>query len=996
MASMLLLVDTIHKNNIVVEAKMVKLCPFYSAVAGHARSDPILSNSCASDHVHTFYGPQNFHPNTSYEDLRDTPPKFSTSPFIENQSLYWHPTIYQVITNNNDGTKSYVRAPKIETSPYYRWDNSVLPKTEAFPPGFRMIAHSNDLGASKSGELGFNMFTECCNLRMEDGEEEEDCQNWNELHFPSQKCDFLGIAFAMPTCWDGSSLGDDNDHKSHMAYTTNGAVNGPCPNGFNHRFPQVQLFVRVLEYQGGTYQLSDGQPIFHVDFFNGWKEGALQAMIDGCDPDYDYEQGDYNPPCSCEPDTGETRFLTPKQEFRAELCESDVRKLIIDENIDTTNELPRGSCNGPPLVAKSWTSLSDSLFSCEYKDEPMFDDGDEGMDGDEPFDEDEDEPEEEDEPDEDEWDGDEPDEGEDEPEEDEHDEDEWDGDEPDEGEDEPGEDEPDEDEWDGDEPDDEGEGEDEDEWDGDEPDEDEDEPEEDEHDEDEWDGDEPHDEAEDEDEPEEDEHDEDEWDGDEPDDEGEGEDEDEWDGDEPDEDEDEPEEDEHDEDEWDGDEPHDEAEDEDEPEEDEHDEDEWDGDEPDDEAEDRDEFGEEDEPDEDFDEGDYGTSTMVKMCLFYESPAGHARSDPIINQICPSDHVHTFYGPLYFHPKTSYEDLRDTPGRLSTAPYLENQSLYWHPTIYQVVENQDNTRTYILAPNLETGPYYRWDNTVLPRTEAFPPGFRMIAHSSDIGAGNGEVGSGTNLGTECCNFVNGEEDYEEWASLNFPQSTCDFLGIWFSMPTCWDGVSLGDDNDHKSHMAYTTNGAVAGPCPDGFDHRFPQIQLFIRVGDYKGGKYQLSDSSEDFHVDFFNGWKEGSLQKIIDNCQPGEGGGFHPECTCTPEEGVNEFLTTNEDVASPVCAADVRDLIVDEEIDYITALPRGTCQGPDLTPRFWTTLSDDLLDCQQSPNIFTPSPLPPASQFVTQAPRDSLSSAASLMGACVTILALPIALSFLF
>ena len=32
---------------------------------------------------------------------------------------------------------------------------------------------------------------------------------------------------------------------------------------------------------------------------------------------------------------------------------------------------------------------------------------------------------------------------------------------------------------------------------------------------------------------------------------------------------------------------------------------------------------------------------MVKMCLFYPSESGHARSDPILNQSCPSDHVHT-------------------------------------------------------------------------------------------------------------------------------------------------------------------------------------------------------------------------------------------------------------------------------------------------------------------------------------------------------------------
>ena len=35
------------------------------------------------------------------------------------------------------------------------------------------------------------------------------------------------------------------------------------------------------------------------------------------------------------------------------------------------------------------------------------------------------------------------------------------------------------------------------------------------------------------------------------------------------------------------------------------------------------------------------TGKMVKMCLFYNSPSGHARTDPILSQTCPSDHVHT-------------------------------------------------------------------------------------------------------------------------------------------------------------------------------------------------------------------------------------------------------------------------------------------------------------------------------------------------------------------
>ena len=89
------------------------------------------------------------------------------------------------------------------------------------------------------------------------------------------------------------------------------------------------------------------------------------------------------------------------------------------------------------------------------------------------------------------------------------------------------------------------------------------------------------------------------------------------------------------------------------------------------------------------------------------------------------------------------------------------------------------------------------------------------------------------------------------------------------MPTCWNG-ELGDTNDHKNHMAYTLNGEVAGECPQSHPRRLPEIQLFVRIPNYKGGKYQLSDGNTEFHFDFFNGWQEGKLQQIIDNCSPQE------------------------------------------------------------------------------------------------------------------------------
>ena len=167
----------------------------------------------------------------------------------------------------------------------------------------------------------------------------------------------------MPTCWDGIHLGNEtsgtgSDHKSHMAYTTNGKVNGPCPAGFPKRVPQVQLFLRVPDYQGGTYSymLADGTRsggVFHVDFFNGWKEGKLQEVIDHCEPnDGPYDSSDeYNPPCDCD------QFLTESENpAQGYVCDADIRRFVLNEptKLLVDEPPPRGTCQLTELVPKSW------------------------------------------------------------------------------------------------------------------------------------------------------------------------------------------------------------------------------------------------------------------------------------------------------------------------------------------------------------------------------------------------------------------------------------------------------------------------------------------------------------------------------------------------------------------------------------------------------------------------------------------------------------------
>ena len=95
--------------------------------------------------------------------------------------------------------------------------------------------------------------------------------------------------------------------------------------------------------------MSNDSNIFHVDFMNGWEDGKLQEIIDNCPVEGDPEPGEYNPPCNCD------QFLTLSPAIASEMCDDDVKSLILNEEIAVTKELPRGSCEGAPIWGKNWT-----------------------------------------------------------------------------------------------------------------------------------------------------------------------------------------------------------------------------------------------------------------------------------------------------------------------------------------------------------------------------------------------------------------------------------------------------------------------------------------------------------------------------------------------------------------------------------------------------------------------------------------------------------------
>lgn len=57
----------------------------------NVRTDPIISQTCLSDHVHTFLGPPLVRPEVTTEDLVASDPANHSGLVLENKSLYWYP-----------------------------------------------------------------------------------------------------------------------------------------------------------------------------------------------------------------------------------------------------------------------------------------------------------------------------------------------------------------------------------------------------------------------------------------------------------------------------------------------------------------------------------------------------------------------------------------------------------------------------------------------------------------------------------------------------------------------------------------------------------------------------------------------------------------------------------------------------------------------------------------------------------------------------------------
>jgi Domain of unknown function (DUF1996) len=214
--------------------------------------------------------------------------------------------------------------------------------------------------------------------------------------------------------------------------------------------------------------------------------------------------------------------------------------------------------------------------------------------------------------------------------------------------------------------------------------------------------------------------------------------------------------------------------------------------------------------------------------------------DPIVFPRQPGrSHDHTFFGNRSTDAFSTPASLREE-GR-TTCQLRADTAAYWAPTLFvdgRAVEPIAVVAYYVRRTSDEVDP--------------FPAGLKVIA-----GDANARAAQSSQVTSWSC-AVRGAE-----RSSTIP--TCSGarrggLRLQVNFPGCWDGDRL-DSANHKSHMAYSTNGA----CPSSHPVEVPALSLLIYYGVSGGPGSELSSGGQfSAHADFVNAWNQATLARLVD------------------------------------------------------------------------------------------------------------------------------------
>jgi hypothetical protein len=215
--------------------------------------------------------------------------------------------------------------------------------------------------------------------------------------------------------------------------------------------------------------------------------------------------------------------------------------------------------------------------------------------------------------------------------------------------------------------------------------------------------------------------------------------------------------------------------------------------------------------------------------------------DPIVFPRQPGrSHDHTYFGARSTDAFSTPASLRED-GR-TTCRIRADTAAYWAPTLFvggRAVEPLALVAFYVRRTQDEVDP--------------FPAGLKVVA-----GDANARAPQSTRVTFWSC-AVRGAERSSSIPTC--PGTVRGGLRLHVNFPNCWDGERL-DSANHKSHMAYSTEGE----CPSTHRVEVPALSLVIYYGVSGGGLRSELASVGHYsgHADFVNAWHQPTLAALVD------------------------------------------------------------------------------------------------------------------------------------
>jgi hypothetical protein len=218
-----------------------------------AQDDPIVApNQPGASHLHDFFGNVGVNAYSTAASMAGV----RSSCAANDRSSYWVPALYR------DGMKvnpsSFVA--------YYENRFADGTKVSAFPPGFQVVF--GDRTATSGGQVDDHIGWGCSDNTHIGG------------HEPPSDCDSGAIQLRIqwPNCWDGRTVATPG--ATHVSF----AVHGKCSAQYPVALPTLRTnIVYPVGTNTGTISLASGSVYsVHADFFNGWDQATLSALVATC------------------------------------------------------------------------------------------------------------------------------------------------------------------------------------------------------------------------------------------------------------------------------------------------------------------------------------------------------------------------------------------------------------------------------------------------------------------------------------------------------------------------------------------------------------------------------------------------------------------------------------------------------------------------------------------------------------------------------------------